>query len=357
MLKKATRTLNEAVRDRAFPGGQLGILTDDESRVIVAGNLSYTPTSFTVTEDTIYDLASVTKIVATTAVAMIFAQQERFGLDDALGEYFADIPDARVARATWRQLLSHSAGLPAWRAFFEEIPEESVGSPSAKRRIFELLRDTASVYEPGTSAIYSDLDMMWIGFLLEKIGGAPLDDLCERFVFEPLGMALCAYRPLDKLPNAFPSPTRRCAWRRRVMVGEADDQNTFAAGGVLAQAGVFANAESLLRFARELLRALTGDGEIFDEETVRAFLSLAFPGGEFSFRLGFDGKSAAGSLLPETFGPNTFGHWGFTGTGLWIDPDRRVAVALLANRVHPDVENDRIQFWRPRIFKAALAEI
>lgn len=356
MLKKSTRTLNEAIRDRAFPGAQLGVLAGDETHVLVAGNLSYAPTAFTVTRDTIYDLASVTKIVATTAVTMVFAQQERFLLDDAIGEHFPGIADARVARATIRQLLTHSAGLPAWRAFFEEIPDESVGLPSAKRRIFELLRETAAIYEPGTSAIYSDLDMMWIGFLLEKIGDAPLDALAERFVFAPLGMATCAFRPLEKLPNAFPAPTRRCSWRRRVVVGEADDQNTFAAGGVLAQAGVFANADSLLAFARELLRSLDGNGEIFDEETVRAFLVPAFPGGEHSFRLGFDGKSARGSLLPDAFGPNTFGHWGFTGTGLWIDPDARRAVTLLANRVHPDIENQRIQFWRPRIFKAALAD-
>lgn len=357
MLKKALRTLNEAIRDRAFPGAQLGVLAGDEMHVLVAGNLSYAPTSFTVTDNTIYDLASVTKVVATTAVAMIFAQQERFALDDELGRYFPGIPDARLARATIRQLLSHSAGLPPWRAFYEEVPEESVGFPSAKKRIFDLLAATATTYEPGTSAIYSDLDMMWIGFLLEKLGGAPLDVLAERFVFEPLGMTACAFRPLEKLPNAFPAPTRRCAWRRRVMVGEVDDQNTFAAGGVLAQAGVFSNAESLLVFARELLRTLDGDGEVFDADVVRAFLAPAFPGGEFAFRLGFDGKSATGSLLPESFGPNTFGHWGFTGTGLWIDPDRRAAVVLLANRIHPDVENDRIQFWRPRIFKAALAEI
>ncbi len=356
MLKKATRALNEAFRDRAFPGAQLGILAGDETRVVVAGNLSYAPNSFTVTEDTIYDLASVTKIVATTAVAMIFVQQERFELDATIGEFFAGIADERLAKATIRQLLSHSAGLPAWRAFYEEISEEAIGFGSAKQRIFELLRDTACVYEPGTSAIYSDLDMMWIGFLLEKLGGASLDVLAERFVFEPLGMTMCAFRPLEKLPNAFPAPTRKCAWRRRVMVGEVDDQNTFAAGGVLAQAGVFANAESLLVFARELLRALGGDGEVFDEDVIRLFLEPAFPNGEHSFRLGFDGKSLLGSLLPDAFGPNTFGHWGFTGTGLWIDPDARRAVTLLANRVHPDIENDRIQFWRPRIFKAAMAQ-
>lgn len=354
MLNKALRTLNEAVRDRAFPGGQIAVWRDGENAFVHAGRLSYAPSSFDVSDETIYDLASVTKVVATTAMAMIYVAQERLRLEDRVGSFFEEIADARLADATMRQLLSHDAGFPAWRPLYETVPAEIFGSTQAKPSLLRSMLSTSLERDPGAGPVYSDLDMMLLGFIVEKIGDRPLDSLVRSHVLEPLGMTEVDYRPTENLPNHFVAPTRRCELRGMTMLGRPDDENTDCAGGVLGQSGLFGTAKGLAAFGVEILRALDDRGEIFERDVVETFTRRAFPESNHGFGLGFDGRSPAGSLLPDAMGPRSVGHWGYTGTGLWIDPDARLVVTLLTNRVHPDRSNERIRFWRPRLIKAAL---
>jgi serine-type D-Ala-D-Ala carboxypeptidase len=354
MLKKALKTLGKALDDKAFPGGQIAVFANGDSYAECFGCLDWAPSSAPVTPDVMYDLASVTKVVGTAAVCMRLVQQSRLSLDERIGDMLDGFADPRLSEATVRRLLSHTAGLPAWKPLFRSVTFDEMRGPVARGKILDLLKNMKLEYEPGTKAIYSDLDMMLLGYAIESREEKSLGDLANQLVFRPLGMAQIGFRPTVEFPQSKSAPTENCTWRNRLLIGEVDDENTFAAGGMAGQAGLFATADSLLIFCRELLDALDGAGKLFSEQIVREFITRAMPEKDCSFCLGFDGKSPRGSRLPDAFGSNSFGHWGFTGTGLWMDPDRRTAVALLTNRVHPSRENDRIRNWRPLIMGAAV---
>ena len=220
-------------------------------------------------------------------------------------------------------------------------------------------------YEPGSKMVYSDLGLILLGSILERLGGAPLEELARRRVFEPLGMKDTRYRPSVTLRPRI-APTERDPWRGRVLVGEVHDENAFALEGVAPHAGLFSTAGDLSRFAQALLNGGILDGQrVVSEATVDLFTRRAGQKGS-TRALGWDtptdetgqrsstprqpGYSTAGSL----FSPRSFGHTGFTGTSLWMDPERELFVILLTNRVHPTRENRAIGAIRPRVADAVV---
>ncbi len=220
-------------------------------------------------------------------------------------------------------------------------------------------------YEPGTKMVYTDLGLILLGNVLERLGGAPLEELARRRVFEPLRMSNTLYRPpLTLRPRI--APTERDAWRGRVLVGEVHDENAFALEGVAPHAGLFSTAGDLARFAQMLLNGGVLDGQrIVSEQTVGLFTRRAGQKGstralgwdtptdetgERSSTPGQPGYSTAGSL----FSARSFGHTGFTGTSMWMDPERDLFVILLTNRVHPTRENRAISRVRPRVADAVV---
>jgi CubicO group peptidase (beta-lactamase class C family) len=357
-LAAADAIVEAGVRERAFPGAVLAVgLGGRLAHLRAFGRFSYGPDAPAVATDTIYDLASLTKVVATTTVAMILVDQGRLDLDAHVRDFFPAFRGPRKDRVTLRQLLTHSGGVLWWAPLYEDT--------KGKAAFLERIVGLDLTYEPGTKSVYSDLGIILLGDVLERIGGAPLDELAGRLVFEPLGMKDTLFRPPPALIPRI-APTERDPWRGRVLRGEVHDENAFALGGVAPHAGLFSTAPDLARFAQMLLDGGLFEGRrIVSRATIELFTERA--GVPHSSRaLGWDtptdetgrrssvpgapGYSSAGSLVS----PRSFGHTGFTGTSVWMDPERGLYVILLTNRVHPTRENNAIRGVRSRVADAVV---
>lgn len=320
----------ESYRDRgAFPGGVVAV---GHRGVLVHlhafGRLTYDEDAPPVTAATIYDLASLTKVVVTTTMAMILVDEGRLDLDRPVRE-----------GVTVRHLLTHSSGLPALAPFYKEV--------RGKDAYVERIRAMELDYPPGSRSVYSDPGIILLGAVLEEVAGRPLEAFLKERVLEPLGMKDTMYRPP---PGLLPriAPTEVDPWRGRLVHGEVHDENAFAMGGIAPHAGLFGTAGDLSRFAQMML-----DGDLVSRETRELFTRKAgIPGSDRA--LGWDTKSAEGSSAGTLFSSSSFGHTGFTGTSMWIDPERELYVILLTNRVHPTRENNLIREARPAVADAVV---
>jgi CubicO group peptidase (beta-lactamase class C family) len=329
-----------------------------------------------VTPATLFDLASVTKAVATTTMAMILYERGLLELDapvvGAVPEFMADTsgePDPRRRNVTFRMLLSHSSGLPAYEKLFLKARSRD-----------ELLRaafTTSLSADPGTRAEYSDIGFIILGTALERLAREPLDVFCQREVFDPLGMSNTTFNPpeesCDKIPPtaderpcsadtpvpetptaakppALSPEAARSTFRQKIIQGEVQDENASVLGGVAGHAGLFSTAEDLARFAHAMLH---GGRPILRPETVALFTRRESAPPGTSRALGWDTPSAP-SQSGKHFGPSSYGHLGYTGTSLWIDPDRQLSITLLTNRTWPDCANQAIKQVRPRFQDAVI---
>lgn len=347
--------LDRGVRDGVVPGGVL--VVGDGGRVVERAAFGRTyiaplDAGGPVAADTVYDLASVSKPLATVAVMMRLVADGALAPDDAVARWVPELVSPGAGAMRLLHLASHRSGLPAHVKFYERVlAGERLGAPSAREAILRMTGSTPLHAAPGERALYSDLGFILLGFAIERAGGARLDELARRLVFEPLAMSSARYVDLEageRLPHA--APTERGPYRGLV-VGEVHDQNTHAAGGILGQAGVFATADDVSRFAAAIVAAARGEPGVFDPDTVRRFLA-PIPG--TSWRLGWDtpdrrrGVSHAGDRWPR----DGVGHLGFIGTSLWLDPPRARWVVLLTNRIHP-VVRDKSEL---RAFRAAVMD-
>jgi CubicO group peptidase (beta-lactamase class C family) len=354
--------LDAVVRDgvaaRAFPGAVLAIGRDGSLVHLRAfGRLTYDEAAAPVVPDTIYDLASLTKVVVTTTLAMVLVDEGKLDLEAKLSGFFPKFTGGAKDKVTLRHLLTHSGGLLWWARLYEELK----GQAAYLERIVAM----DLTYEPGTKAVYSDLGLILLGAVVERLGGAPLAELAQARVTGPLGMKDTLYRPPAELQPRI-APTENDPWRGRLLRGEVHDENAFALGGVAPHAGLFGTAPDLARFAALLLDEGRGTGQrlvsraTLELFTGRAGVPLATRAlgwdtpanetGERSSTPGAPGYTAAGSLLS----PRSFGHTGFTGTSLWMDPARELYVILLTNRVHPTRENNGIRAVRAQVADAAV---
>ena len=330
----------------AFPGGVIAVGTPGGPvHLHPFGRLSHDQDAPAVAADTIYDLASLTKVAATTAMAMILFDEGRLDLDRPVQSFLPGFTGAGKDEVTVRHLLTHSAGIEGHLPLYLEI--------RGKEAYVERIQRLDLVYEPGTKSVYSDLGIILLGEILERIAGEPLDAFVRRRVFEPLGMDDTTFRPGPELLPRI-APTEDDAWRGRVVRGEVHDENAAAMGGVAPHAGLFGTAGDLARFARMILRGGTVEGRrIVSPATIDLFTRRAgVPGSDRA--LGWDTKSAEGSSAGELFSPGSYGHLGFTGTSLWIDPERGLFVVLLTNRVHPTRDNTLIREARPAVHDAVI---
>ena len=332
------------MRDRAFPGAVVALGQADAVRHLRPfGRLTYDPGSAPVTDQTIYDCASLTKVAVTTAMAMMLVDEGRLDLETPVSALVPEFQRGARERVTVRHLLTHSSGLPGWRPLFRD----TVGRDAYIRRIAELDLER----EPGAASVYSDLGFILLGAALESVAGELLDVFAQRRILRPLGMSDTGYRPASSL-KARIAPTEEDPWRGRVVHGEVHDENAFAMGGVAAHAGLFGTAPDLARFAQMVLADGVWQGtRLISPETLRLF---ATPGGVpgSSYALGWDMPSGDPSSAGRLFSRRSIGHLGYAGTSLWIDPDRRLFLILLTNRVHPTRANDKIRQVRPALADA-----
>jgi CubicO group peptidase (beta-lactamase class C family) len=313
------------------------------------GQFTYEPDSPPATSATLFDLASITKVIATTSMAMLLYERGLLKLDapvtETVPEFLADscgTPDSRRRDVTFRMLLAHSSGLPAYEKLF-------LKAHSRDDLLLSAFTTSLSA-DPGARAEYSDIGFILLGAALERIAGASLDKFCQREVFDPLSMINTTFHPSADAARKIPPTADDRAFRKKIIQGEVHDENASALKGVAGHAGLFSTTGDLTRFARAMVH---GGRPIFRPETVALFTRRepAPPG--TSRALGWDTPSAP-SQSGKHFGADSFGHLGYTGTSLWIDPDRQLSITLLTNRTWPDNANPAIKQIRPRFHDAIL---
>jgi CubicO group peptidase (beta-lactamase class C family) len=346
-VQTVTQILDQAIGQQRFPAAvvEVGAATQPLWRA-AAGRLSYDPGAPATAIDTVFDLASLTKVLATTAFVMQQVERGVLGLDDRVGDHLAAWEGADRARVTLRDLLSHSSGLAAYFPFYRD----HAGRAEFERAICRAPLD----YEPGTKSIYSDLGFMLLGFILE-------DKVPLAARFEALRQQMALSEDLQFQPPSLwlarTAPTELDPWRGRLLVGEVHDENAAALGGAAGHAGLFGTAAAVGQYARHLLQILDGKVGVVQRATLEAFIARRTDVPGSSRALGWDTmlpSSSCGTLMS----PRAFGHTGFTGTSLWIDPERGVYTVLLTNRVHPSRGDDAaIRQTRRAVHDAVMREL
>jgi CubicO group peptidase (beta-lactamase class C family) len=322
-LDAVDRVVERGVAAAGFPGAAVVIGRRDATVLSRGyGTLDWAPSSTAVSPDrTLYDLASLTKVVATTSAVMVLYDEHRISLDAPVSRYLPAFSRGAKARVTIRELLEHRSGLPAGSNL-----ARLARSPARAR---ELILATTLAYEPGTAQLYSDVGMDVLGFVVEAIAHEPLDRFVRRRIFAPLAMTSTTYRPGAALRDRT-APTERNGARGHPLKGEVHDGDAYALGGIAGHAGLFSTASDLARFAQMLLDGGKLDGtRIIADSTVALFTHRSA-----GWRaLGWD-TCAGGASCGQHMSERAYGHTGFTGTSLWIDPDRGLYVIVLANWLH-----------------------
>jgi CubicO group peptidase (beta-lactamase class C family) len=344
----AFELIRQAIADRTFPAASAAITHQGNLVGLKAfGHFTYETDSAEATTATVFDLASVTKVVATTSMAMILYERGLLDLDLPVAAVAAEFAgeDPRRDTVTLRMLLSHSSGLPAYEKLFlrARTRDELVSAAFA----------TPLVANPGEQAAYSDIGFIILGVALERIAEESLDRFCQHDVFGPLAMTHTAFNPPSAWRASIPPTASDRSFRNRIIQGEVQDENASLMGGVAGHAGLFASAEDIAIYAHAML---AGGRPILRPETLALFTCRESSPLGTSRALGWDTPSSP-SQSGKYFSSRSFGHLGYTGTSLWIDPERQLSITLLTNRTWPDCSNQAIKQLRPKFHDAVVESL
>jgi CubicO group peptidase (beta-lactamase class C family) len=339
--------LQHAITQRAFPAASLAVTHRGKLIALKSiGHFTYEPNSPQVTTGSIFDLASVSKVVATTSMAMILYERGLLDLEAPIAAIipeFGDASDSRKAEVTVRMLLAHSSGLPAYEKLFLRVKN--------REELLAAAFTTPLTADPCTRAEYSDIGFIILGAALERIADEPLDRFCQREVFGRLGMGHTTFNPPATWQASIVPTADDRTFRRRVIQGEVQDENASVLGGVAAgHAGVFSTAQDIATFAQAMLN---GGAPIVRRETLAQFTRRESSPAGTSRALGWDTPSTP-SQSGKYFSSCSFGHLGYTGTSFWIDPERHLSVTFLTNRTWPDCKNEAIKQARPQVHDAII---
>ncbi len=355
-MKPLNEFMNQGVEGHVFPGGVL--LVSKGSRILFHRGFGKVDmdSGRQVRKDTLYDLASLTKPLATAMAVLILIQQGRLFLKQPLGDVLPAAQHTDKAAITLEDLLCHRSGLPDHRHYYQMV----VKSPVEKRRdhLRGLLLKEPLVYETGSLEIYSDLGFMLLAWVVETVSGSRLDHFIEQALYLPLDIRELFFIELmkhDLLVNNIGcrvAPTELCPWRGRVLKGEVHDDNAWAVGGIEGQAGLFGTAGSVWMLLTEIMDAmLQKNSRVVRADIMKTFLQKR-PG--FTRVAGFDTPSGNPSSSGGYFSGASIGHLGFTGTSFWMDPETELIIILLTNRVHPTRENQKIAQFRPLLHDTVI---
>jgi beta-glucosidase-like glycosyl hydrolase/CubicO group peptidase (beta-lactamase class C family) len=339
-------TVERFIAKKAFPGAVVAVGREGALVHFKAyGRRTYDPDAAPMTVDTLFDLASLTKVIVTTTMAMMMVDEGRLELDRPVRDFFPKFTGGAKDKITVRHLLTHSSGIDWWAPLYKEAHT----MPEYLNRIVPM----ELKYEPGTKSVYTDLGVMMLGDILERVSGTDLNRFAKDRLFEPMKMRDTGFKPSESMKARIAPTEFDQDWRKRLVWGEVHDENAAGLGGIAPHAGLFGTAPDLARFAAMLL-----NGGVFENrryvapDTVARFTTRAnVP--DSSRALGWDTpseNSSAGTLMSK----RAFGHTGFTGTSMWMDPETGVFVILLTNRVHPTRENNLIREARPQIADAVM---
>lgn len=354
--------LQEAINQQAFPAASVAV-THGGSLVARKALGSVTPKAgapsfsrslreggdfdFAIAPATLFDLASLTKVVATTTTAMLLYERGLLDLEAPVSaivpEFTADpAKDSRRCEVTLRMLLAHSSGLPAHEKFFLKA--------RTRNELLQAAFTTPLAVDPASRVEYSDVGFIILGVALERLADESLDRFCQREIFAPLGMINTTFNPPPEIRAKIPPTADDQTFRKRLIQGEVQDENASVLGGVAPHAGLFSTAEDLAKFAQVMLNQ---GSPILRPETIALFTRREPAPSSTSRALGWDTPSAS-SLSGKYFSPQSFGHLGYTGTSLWIDPTRQLSITLLTNRTWPDCSNQAIKQARPKFHDAII---
>lgn len=354
----------EAVAQGVFPGAVVLVTKDGEIVFEQAfGSRSLVPEKTPLKPNTIFDLASLTKPLATTVAIMILVREKKIRLDDQITRFIPMFGVFGKSSATFRQMLNHSSGLPAWKPFHEEIVKMEkagrinfVASRAAKSFVYEQIHREKPLSAPGAQGLYSDLGFMILGESVEVLSNAMLERFCQDRIFKPLGLRSTAFVDLTQLRTRrlqpveeMIAPTENCPWRKKILCGEVHDDNAYAMGGVAGHAGLFSSARDIHALLACLNRCLHGKDDFLSKALLEEFLAKDEKVPNSTCALGWDTPSPDKSASGANFSPRSVGHLGFTGTSIWWDIEKNCHIILLSNRVHPTRKNEKIKDFRPHV--------
>lgn len=351
--------MKSAVADGVFPGGVLLVSRSKEILFHEAYGQADIFTGRRITRDTVFDLASLTKPLATTLAVMKLEEQQKLALDNSVGQIISEFRNADTAAVTVRQLLKHTSGLPDYRPYFEQL--RMLPEPERKSALRKLLVREAAAYPAGTKTLYSDVGFMILNWAVEVLSQKRLDCFVRDEIYAPLGIQNLFFVDLtvpesERNVSHNLAATEQCPWRKKILAGEVHDDNAFVVGGIEGHAGLFGTADAvgrLLVILQQLFHGYRAE-EVLAVETVRRYLADRQGGVR---ALGFDTPDPVNASCGHYFSRQTVGHLGFTGTSFWMDLEKEVNVILLTNRVHPSRKDIRIREFRPILHDTVMKNI
>lgn len=356
------KIISDGIANGSFPGAQL--IIGNESNILYRqnyGNYTYNEFSNVVSDESLFDIASVTKVVAATTSIMILYNYGKLDINDRVAKYLPEFSGKGKDEIKILNLLLHNSGLAAWKPFYKTC--------STKEDVIREIFESDFEYEPETKTLYSDLNAVLLGLIVEKVSGLPLDKFSEESIFRQLGMENTFFNPGENLKSRILPTENDNYWRMKQIHGEVHDETASLMGGVSGNAGLFSNAADLYRFMKMMLsegkyynvfsRGLKEES-MFSPDIVKKFTSKYPETIYFNTRaLGWETKpeqTGSKSRIPcgELISENCFGHTGYTGTSIWCDKDRNLIIIFLTNRIYPSRENNGIRNIRPEVHNKAI---
>jgi CubicO group peptidase (beta-lactamase class C family) len=365
-LGRVNRAIDKAIEQAEIPGAVVLARMPRHGEVIEHfsrhGLAVVRPERIPMARDTVFDLASLTKPLATTTAVMLLVQEGALGLDDPVSKVLPSFSERDKDEVTLRHLLTHSSGLKPWRGFHELLLEKErktgerlIGTPAAREFVVDRVLRSGLVHEPGKAAVYGDLDFIVLGAVVEAVARQSLDAFCRERIFGPLGMRDTFFIRTGDGEPGLPEALRRrlaaaenCPWRDRIVWGEVHDPNASVMGGVAGHAGLFSTVDDVMSFAQTVLDVWHGRSDAWSREILRGFATRQGIPETSDWALGWDTPTEGDSSSGRYFSRDSVGHLGFTGTSLWIDLESEAVVVMLTNRVHQVAKRSRFEL-RPKV--------
>ncbi len=360
MTNKITEFLKRGLKEKVYPGAVLLVAREEDITFFHnVGNRALTPKPLPMEKETIFDLASLTKPLATTLAIMKLVDEDLLGLDITISSLIRPFPWKDKADLTPRLLLNHSAGLTDWKPFYLEIIKYPI--EDRKPALRRLIMEEPLYAEPKKIPIYSDLGFMLLEWIIEIITGQDLSSFLNSTFYRPLGLKnlyldhITADAVHEK--DLF-AATEYCQWRREIIQGQVHDENAYALGGYSGHAGLFGTALDIFTLTNKLNKVYHGYGSgPLKTKTVRTFFSRQGIAQGSTWALGWDTPSEKNSSSGNYFNSNSIGHTGFTGISIWIDLKKDITVIFLTNRIHPSRSNEKIKDFRPELHNLIMREL
>jgi len=359
MTNKITEILKRGLKEEVYPGAVL-LIAQEEDIVFfdTVGNRTLRPQSLPMEKETRFDLASLTKPLATTLAAMKLVEDNLLDLDEPISSLIEPFPWRDKADITPRLLLNHSSGLADWKPYYLELIKLQI--QERKPTVRRLIMEESLHGKPHTVSLYSDLGFIVLEWIIEIMTGKDLSSFLNTTFYQPLGLKTLHLDTVAIEPpheKGLYAATEDCPWRKEIIQGHVHDENAYALGGFSGHAGLFGTAPDIFTLTTALIKIYHRyRSEPVKSETVRTFFSRQGVVPESTYALGWDTPSKNNSSSGNYFSASSIGHTGFTGTSVWIDLQRNITVLFLTNRIHPNRSNQKIKDFRPKLHNLIMRE-